>query len=249
MAKHFPLEDLGQCGTILEQILSHDDHNSYRPLSRWVNHLSSHFSALGTGGFRHCKCLLGFWPVHWPFEICEAARCETPTVGTRMRSCNRTQQLWKYNLLLSRRRRIEMMVLVMIFLFSDAVREVRKYSGKDLSKDAKLQPNMYDHMHMKLFRAQRNLYISGFAVFLWLWVLYFLNSSLLDKIHIPSDCSPFNLLWTLWLLCSVMKRVVTLINQLASVSSTTAALQAQADNANQAAKKYMEDNELLKQVI
>lgn len=45
-----------------------------------------------------------------------------------------------------------------------------------------------------------------------------------------------------------MKRVVTLINQLASVSSTTAALQAQADNANQAAKKYMEDNELLKQV-
>lgn len=45
-----------------------------------------------------------------------------------------------------------------------------------------------------------------------------------------------------------MKRLVTLINQLASVSCTTAALQAQADNANQAAKKYMEDNELLKQV-
>lgn len=45
-----------------------------------------------------------------------------------------------------------------------------------------------------------------------------------------------------------MKRVVTLINQLASVSATTAALQAQADNANQAAKKYMEDNDLLKQV-
>lgn len=45
-----------------------------------------------------------------------------------------------------------------------------------------------------------------------------------------------------------MKRVVTLINQLASVSSTTVALQAQADSANQAAKKYMEDNELLKQV-
>lgn len=45
-----------------------------------------------------------------------------------------------------------------------------------------------------------------------------------------------------------MKRVVTLINQLASASATTAGLQAQADNANQAAKKYMEDNELLKQV-
>lgn len=45
-----------------------------------------------------------------------------------------------------------------------------------------------------------------------------------------------------------MKRVITLINQLASVSATTATLQAQADGANQAAKKYMEDNELLKQV-
>lgn len=107
------------------------------------------------------------------------------------------------------------MIIILIILFLDAVREVRKYSGKDLGRDAKLQPNMHDHMHMKLFRAQRNLYISGFAVFLWL----------------------------------VMKRVVTLINQLASVSATTAGLQTQADNANQAAKKYMEDNELLKQTL
>lgn len=107
------------------------------------------------------------------------------------------------------------MIIILIVLFLDAVREVRKYSAKDHGTDAKLQPNMYDHLHMKLFRAQRNLYISGFAVFLWL----------------------------------VMKRVVTLINQLASVSGTTAALQAQADNANQVAKKYMEDNELLKQTL
>lgn len=45
-----------------------------------------------------------------------------------------------------------------------------------------------------------------------------------------------------------MKRVITLINQLAAASGTTAALQAQADNANQTAKKYMEDNDLLKKV-
>lgn len=56
---------------------------------------------------------------------------------------------------------------LLIFLL-DAVREVRKYSGKDLARDAKVQSTMYDHLHMKLFRAQRNLYISGFAVFLWL---------------------------------------------------------------------------------
>ncbi|KAI3354335.1 hypothetical protein L3Q82_018860 [Scortum barcoo] len=107
------------------------------------------------------------------------------------------------------------MIIILIVLFLDAVREVRKYSAKDIATDAKLQPNMFDHLHMKLFRAQRNLYISGFAVFLWL----------------------------------VMKRVVTLINQLASLSATTAALQAQADGANQAAKKYMEDNDLLKQAL
>ncbi|XP_034081368.1 tRNA-dihydrouridine(20a/20b) synthase [NAD(P)+]-like isoform X3 [Gymnodraco acuticeps] len=107
------------------------------------------------------------------------------------------------------------MIIILIVLFLDAVREVRKYSAKDLGSDAKLQPNMFDHLHMKLFRAQRNLYISGFAVFLWL----------------------------------VMKRVVTLINQLASASGSTAALQLQADNANQAAKKYTEDNELLKKTL
>lgn len=50
----------------------------------------------------------------------------------------------------------------------DAIREVRKYSVRDAGTDAKLLPNMHDHLHMKLFRAQRNLYISGFAVFLWL---------------------------------------------------------------------------------
>ncbi|XP_029372678.1 B-cell receptor-associated protein 29 [Echeneis naucrates] len=107
------------------------------------------------------------------------------------------------------------MIIVLIVLFLDAVREVRKYSHRELGADSKMQPNMFDHLHMKLFRAQRNLYISGFSVFLWL----------------------------------VMKRVITLINQLASLSGTTAALQTQADNANQTAKKYMEDNELLKEAL
>lgn len=45
-----------------------------------------------------------------------------------------------------------------------------------------------------------------------------------------------------------MRRVITLINQLATATGTTAAVQSQAESANQAAKKYMEDNELLKQV-
>lgn len=59
-------------------------------------------------------------------------------------------------------------LMVISLLLTDAVREVKKYSGTEPSKDIKLNPNMYDHMHMKLFRAQRNLYISGFSLFLWL---------------------------------------------------------------------------------
>lgn len=45
-----------------------------------------------------------------------------------------------------------------------------------------------------------------------------------------------------------MKRVVTLINQLATASASTAAFQAQADTSSKAAEKYLEDNELLKKV-
>lgn len=42
--------------------------------------------------------------------------------------------------------------------------------------------------------------------------------------------------------------MVTLINQLAAASVSTAAFQAQADAAAKAAEKYREDNELLKKV-
>lgn len=56
-----------------------------------------------------------------------------------------------------------------VFYFSlDAIREVRKYSDRSAVTETKLQPYVTDHLNMKMFRAQRNLYISGFAVFLWL---------------------------------------------------------------------------------
>lgn len=45
-----------------------------------------------------------------------------------------------------------------------------------------------------------------------------------------------------------MRRVIMLINQLATVTETGVALQTQAENANQVAKKYMEDSEELKKV-
>ncbi|KAL0968716.1 hypothetical protein UPYG_G00270710 [Umbra pygmaea] len=109
------------------------------------------------------------------------------------------------------------MILILILLFCDALREVRKYSSVEPGPmaDAKLNPNLFDHLHMKLFRSQRNLYISGFSLFLWL----------------------------------VMQRLVTLINQVAIATVTVTSLQTQAENANDAAKKYQEDNLLLKQAL
>ncbi|XP_070828889.1 B-cell receptor-associated protein 29 [Chaetodon trifascialis] len=107
------------------------------------------------------------------------------------------------------------MIMVLIVLFLDAVREVQKYSGPEPMQDAKVNPNVYDHVHMKLFRAQRNLYISGFSLFLWL----------------------------------IMRRVVTLLNQIAVTLESSAGLQAQMDGALKRAKQYQDDNLMLKQAV
>ncbi|XP_029138064.2 B-cell receptor-associated protein 29 [Labrus bergylta] len=107
------------------------------------------------------------------------------------------------------------MIMVLIVLFFDAVREVQKYSGPENMQDAKVNPNVYDHVHMKLFRAQRNLYISGFSLFLWL----------------------------------IMRRVVTLLNQVAVTLEGSAGLQAQMDSAIKATRQHQEDNLMLKQAL
>ncbi|XP_076861707.1 uncharacterized protein LOC143514426 isoform X4 [Brachyhypopomus gauderio] len=106
-------------------------------------------------------------------------------------------------------------IIILIVLFLDALREVRKYSTAEPSREAKMGFNAYDNLHMKLFRAQRNLYISGFSLFLWL----------------------------------VMRRVIMLISQLAVATSTQNDLRVKAEAANQAANKYREDMELLKQAL
>nr|XP_046250344.1 B-cell receptor-associated protein 29 [Scatophagus argus] len=107
------------------------------------------------------------------------------------------------------------MIMVLIVLFLDAVREVQKYSGPEPMHDAKVNPNLYDHVHMKLFRAQRNLYISGFSLFLWL----------------------------------IMRRVVTLLNQVAVTLEDSAGLQAQMDSAVKATKQCQDNNLMLKQAL
>lgn len=107
-------------------------------------------------------------------------------------------------------------IVLLIVLFLDAVREVRKYSNINLSeKNTHAPPNAFDHIQMKLFRSQRNLYISGFSLFLWL----------------------------------VLRRMISLITVLAREMAAQAALEMQIASTSEHAKKYLEENEKLQQIL
>ncbi|XP_056451973.1 B-cell receptor-associated protein 31 [Gadus chalcogrammus] len=58
-------------------------------------------------------------------------------------------------------------IAILVFLLIDAFREVRKYSVPE-KVDLVNNPTAVEHIHMKLFRAQRNEYIAGFALLLCL---------------------------------------------------------------------------------
>ncbi|XP_068715028.1 B-cell receptor-associated protein 31-like [Montipora foliosa] len=58
-------------------------------------------------------------------------------------------------------------VIVMVLLLADSIRETRKYSKIDSApQDLKNNPQAETMAQMRMFRAQRNLYISGFSLFL-----------------------------------------------------------------------------------
>lgn len=59
---------------------------------------------------------------------------------------------------------IFMLIGVLVLFLLEAIREMAKYSKEELSEDAQLDLKMQHSM--RLFRAQRNFYISGFAIFL-----------------------------------------------------------------------------------
>merc|ERR1712096_27360 len=62
------------------------------------------------------------------------------------------------------------LVAILILFFLDAIREMQKYSAEETQQKtvgmSHLDTQM--QMHMRLFRAQRNFYIAGFALFLFL---------------------------------------------------------------------------------
>lgn len=128
---------------------------------------------------------------------------------------------------------------------SDAVREVDKYSRPESLHDAKANPSVYDHVHMKLFRAQRNLYISGFSLFLWLWVYSF---KLIAKVTITLLDCPLTHSFLVFCGRSVMRRIFSLLNQVAITLEDNNSLQTQMDSAVKAAQQCQEDNRLLERV-
>jgi len=63
------------------------------------------------------------------------------------------------------------LVAILVLFFLDAIREMRKYSDEQQAAEHNHGASHLDaqmQMHMRLFRAQRNFYISGFALFLCL---------------------------------------------------------------------------------
>jgi B-cell receptor-associated protein 31 len=85
-------------------------------------------------------------------------------------TASRWQKFFKSRFLaaLSRQAQIYFYLLVgvLVLFLLEAIREMRKYSQTDPAADQQLALGMQHSM--RLFRAQRNFYISGFAIFLTL---------------------------------------------------------------------------------
>lgn len=60
------------------------------------------------------------------------------------------------------------LVAILILFFLDAIREMTKYSSEEKKDEHPQHLDAQMQIHMRLFRAQRNFYIAGFALFLCL---------------------------------------------------------------------------------
>lgn len=57
------------------------------------------------------------------------------------------------------------LIVILVLLLLDAYRETRKYNASERAA-LPTTPGALEHFHMRLFRAQRNLYLAGFALLL-----------------------------------------------------------------------------------
>lgn len=81
-------------------------------------------------------------------------------------------------------------IAVLLILFVDSIREVHKYTAPTEEVDLKHNPDAANLAMMKLFRAQRNFYISGFALFLW-FIIRRLLTLINEEAKLAAQCEAY----------------------------------------------------------
>lgn len=82
-----------------------------------------------------------------------------------------------------------LMLFILVLFLCDAIREMRKYSNTDENTDKHAHAHLDAELqvNMRLFRAQRNFYISGFTLFLSL-VIRRLVSLISEQAQLLAQC-------------------------------------------------------------
>ncbi|XP_069141716.1 B-cell receptor-associated protein 31-like [Argopecten irradians] len=78
-------------------------------------------------------------------------------------------------------------IAILLLLFIDSIREVNKYSVPVAEVDLKHNLDSENLALMKLFRAQRNFYITGFALFLW-FIIRRLVTLTAEQSRLSAEC-------------------------------------------------------------
>ncbi|XP_022295964.1 B-cell receptor-associated protein 31-like [Crassostrea virginica] len=81
-------------------------------------------------------------------------------------------------------------IAILLLLFVDSIREVHKYTSPSETVDLKHNPDAEHLAMMKLFRAQRNFYISGFALFLW-FIIRRLLTLINEEAKLAAQCEAY----------------------------------------------------------
>eukprot|EP00105_Crassostrea_gigas_P044306 XP_019928454.1 PREDICTED: B-cell receptor-associated protein 31 [Crassostrea gigas] len=81
-------------------------------------------------------------------------------------------------------------IAILLILFVDSIREVHKYTAPTEEVDLKHNPDAANLAMMKLFRAQRNFYISGFALFLW-FIIRRLLTLINEEAKLAAQCQAY----------------------------------------------------------
>lgn len=79
------------------------------------------------------------------------------------------------------------LIAILSLVFLESIREMRKYNNALEEVDLKNNRETELAAQVKLFRAQRNFYISGFALFMW-FILKRLITQTSKQAHLEAEC-------------------------------------------------------------